>query len=245
MQKGIENEKNFAEFLDNKRICDLPIEFQYLIFAIFKNIDSNIRIECWKSNFYEKADIKIKINNEIKGISIKTGHYCSMHQEKTDLFYKFLTKIGVEKKIIEKFEEFMLGYIKGKKVSSVIYIEKYPKDIKLIRDSFNEYYIKTNLILRFLFQGTENQKYDCDAIIHGTPSHFLWATKNEILKYLIEYNTPETTHLNFSALHIKNYDRNLIERKGKEKEIQVKWDSIEKDLKSIKNKRNLAEIEIK
>lgn len=240
MQKGIQNEKDFAALLDGKKIKNLPINMQNLLYSIFDNANSESKIECWKSKYYEKADIKIRINGEIRGISIKTGTFCSMHQETTEKFYKFLSKIGVDNYIINMFQKFMLGFVKGKRVSAAIYVQHNQNDINTIRKKFNEYYIKTNLIIRFIFQGTEIQNYGCDAIIHGTPNKFLWATKDEILKYLTEYNIETYSHINVSALNIKSYDRNLrnnIQKIEKQEEIQVKWYSIEKDLKIITNLR--------
>lgn len=241
IQKGIINEKDFANLIDNKIISQLPTDLQNLIKALFPIADISSRIDCWKSTYYEKADIKIKINNEIKGISIKTGHNCSMHQESIDKLFPFLTKIGFEKSTLEIFEDFMEGYVNGKRVSSTIYIENNSKTIQILRNKLNNYYIKVNLIIRFIFQGTEIQNYDCDAIIYGTPSKYIWATKDEILKYLIEYPIQKANYLNFSALNIKNYDRNLRNnplKKRSQREIQVKWYTLEEDFKNIAKLRN-------
>lgn len=241
MQKGFINEKNFANLLDHKKVKQVPEELRKLIFAIFTNVDINDKIDCWQSEYYEKADIKIKINNEIKGISIKTGIYCSMHQESIDSFYPFLRKIGIEENIIKKFNDFLLGYVNGKRVDSLTYISSHTEEIKQIKRRLNSYYIKINLILRFIFQGTERQNYDCDAIIHGTPEKFIWATKDEILEYLIKYSEQKENIINFSALNIKCYDRNLrnnLKRKSKQNEIQVKWYTLKKDLSIIKEIRD-------
>lgn len=240
MQKGIINEKNFAELLDNKKVSELSSELRKMIFAIFKNIELDNRIDCWQSEYYEKADIKVKINNEIKGISIKTGIYCSMHQESIESLYPFFRKIGIEEEIIEKLNSFIAGYVNGKRVDSITYILHHQKDINQIKEALNRYYIKINLILRFIFQGTEKQKYDCDAIIYGTPENFLWATKDEILEYLINYNDHKDYMINFSALNIKCYDRNLrnnIAKRDKQNDIQIKWYTLKNDLLKITKNR--------
>lgn len=234
IQKGIQNEINFANTIDGKKLRELSLDMQELIRVLFKNVYEDGIIECWKSKYNEKADIKIKINNEIKGVSIKTGHECSMHQESTTKFYNFLLKIGVEKQTINYFDEFMKGIVNEKKVNSATFIAHNEAKINQIRKEFNNYYVKTNLIIRFIFQGTELQKYDCDAIIYGTPQKFLWATKDEILKLLVEYQVKVPNYINISALNIKNYDRNLRESKkkiNKESQIQVKWYTLENDFK--------------
>lgn len=241
MQKGFENEKEFAKLIDNKKINQLSIDLQEMIYALFKNVKKDDYVECWQSKFFEKADIKIRINGEIKGISIKTGRYCSMHQETINTFYPFLRKIGIENNIISKFNDYMLGIVKGQKVDSTTYIFNNYNSIKDIHNKINEYSVKINLILRFIFQGTEIQKYGCDAIILGTPNNFLWGIKDEILEYLVNYPKEESIFLKFSALNIKNYDRNLrnnVSRNSKEKHIQVKWYTIKEDLENIKKLRN-------
>jgi len=240
MEKGFRNEQNFASFIDRKMVKELPKEYQELLYSLFNNIEENSVVKCWQSKYYEKADVKIKVNQEIKGISIKSGKNCSMHQENTKKFYKFLTKIGVNNETINYFNEFMLGYVNGVRVSAANYINNNESKIKKIRNDLNKYYIKTNLIIRFLFQGTETQRYDCDALIYGTPSSFLWATKDEILKYLLDYKIYQYNHINISALNIKSYDRNLrnnINKIKKQEEIQVKWYSLEEDFKNLKKLR--------
>ena len=241
MQKGIKNEYAFARYLDNKKIKDLNHQSQELIFSLFGILDENQNIECWRSKYFEKADIKIKINGIIKGISIKTGEQCSMHQENKETFYKFLIKIGIPDNIINKFDNFMIGIINNTKVSSKEYMSIKYQDIEEIITAFNKYYIKTNLIIRFLFQGNDNQKYDCDAIIHGEPSNFIWATKDEILSYLINTPSKLVGCIYVSNLNIKCYNRNLSNNKTYtrfQNDIQVKWYTLIEDIKTISKIRN-------
>lgn len=114
-------------------------------------------------------------------------------------------------------------------------------DIIEIKKSLNDLYIKINLIIRFLFKGTENQFYDTDAIIHGTPESFLWATKSEILKYLLLYKNNDSTNVKIGPLYIQCRNRNLnnnIRSTYNEEYIQVKWYTIKKDLYLITKLRN-------
>ena len=90
MQKGIKNEINFKQLLDRKMVKDLPSNLQDMLYALFLDIEPTSIIDCWRSKYLEKADIKIKIHGVIKGISIKTGKDCSMHQEIVSKFYPFL-----------------------------------------------------------------------------------------------------------------------------------------------------------
>ena len=234
------NEKKFAKIIDKNKIKDLNVNIQNLIYAIFKDIEEDDTVECWTSKYFEKADIKIKINNEIKGVSIKTGKYCSMHQESTESLYPFFRRIGIEEKIMKSLDSFLIGKVNDKRVDAITYIFHNYEEIKKIKDSLNNYYIKVNLILRFLFLGTEKQNYGCDAIIYGVPNSFLWATKEEILEYLINYDNSHEIFIRFSALNLKSYDRNLRnneEKKTKQNEIQIKWNTIKIDLQNIEKLR--------
>lgn len=247
MQKGFRNEIDFVISLNNKKYGDLSIEFKSLLSKLFKNLNTDTNIICWQSKYSEKADIKIKINNEIKGASIKCGANCSFHQESVQKFSNYLIKIGVENNIIKNFNDFIKGYVKGNKVDAKTYINNNKEEIAEIIDSFNKLYVKINLILRFIFQGTELQKYDCDAIIYGTPSKFLWATKNEVIEYLVNYDTISIYQIGLSALSIKCYDRNLKNNQSRincTEDIQVKWYTFKKDLLYLTKIREAKSIQL-
>jgi len=238
MQKGFKNELDYVTLLNNKKISNLPNNIQEMIYAIFKNINNNDKISCWQSKYLEKADIKIKINSTIKGISIKSGNNSSIHQENINNLEHFLLRIGIDNYIINLLKKYLQGYVNKKRVSATIYCEHNSKDIEILKSAFNDYYVRTNLILRFIFQGTELHKYDCDAIILGTPSSFLWATKNEILKYLIEADieTNSISSIPIGRLTMKSYDRNLrgnIEKIKCQNDIQIKWINLKTDLEYI------------
>lgn len=241
MQLGIKNEFDFKNELNNKHVCELTLNMQNMLYAIFKNINENSKIICWWSRYTEKADIKVKINGITKGISIKSGTSCSVHQENIEQFNKYLLKIGVDDDIIELLYNFIKGEVNGKRVDSTTYIQNNYEDIKKIKKELQEYYIKINLIIRFLFQGSEINKYDCDLLIYGSPSNFMWATKSEILKYLIDYSEKETKYINVSTFFIKCYDRNLKNNPSKvvkQNDIQVKWYTLKKDLELITKTRS-------
>ena len=146
MQKGFINEKKFAKMLDKNKIKELNANIQDLIYAIFIDVGEDDIVECWTSKYFEKADIKIKINNEIKGISIKTGKYCSMHQESTDSLYPFFRRIGIDERIINKLDDFLIGEVDGKRVDAITYIFHNYDEIKMIKETLNNYYINYSFL---------------------------------------------------------------------------------------------------
>ena len=238
---GIANEIKFALYFDKKQVKELNKNSQELLYHLFDNLQKDDYIECWKSKFNEKADIKIKINGNIKGVSIKIGKNNSVHQEHIISLSNYLLNIGVSKEIIAKLQAYIYGYLNGVQVNAKTYKEKKNMDIIALKNSLSDLYIKINLIIRFLFKGKESQIYDADAIIHGSPENYLWATKSEILKYLIDYLDGNTINVKIGPLFIQCRNRNLrnnLKSKYAEEYIQVKWYNLRKDLYFITKKRN-------
>lgn len=238
---GFVNERNFAKELDSKEFRNLSNNYQQLLNALFGPINPETQIVCWQSKYNEKADIKIKINNEIKGISIKMGKHNSVHMESYPQFANYLVKLGINTSFLEKLYSFINGTIDNCTYNSNEYKKLRPNEIVEIKKVLNDYYVKTNLLIRFLFQGLEDQKYDADAIIHGTPQNFVWATKSEVLNFLCNYPLDTTLNLKISALSLQCWNRNLHNNertKFTKKYIQIKWHTIRNDLSLITIQRN-------
>lgn len=238
--RGIANELEFTKIFDKKMVKELDKPFQEFILYLFDGLKEEDYIECWKSKFKEKADIKIRINGNIKGVSIKMGELNSVHQEHLNSFSNYLLNIGMTNQIILSLRAYIFGVLDGMTVNTETYKKRKYADIIEIKKSLSDFYIKANLIIRFLFKGNENQFYDADAIIHGTPNNFVWATKSEILRYLLEYPEDNSTNVNIGPLYIQCRNRNLednINSRYAEEYIQIKWYSIRKDLYLITKRR--------
>ena len=238
--KGIANELDFVSLFDKKLVKELDSNSRELLYSLFNQLDENDHIECWKSKFYEKADIKIRIKDDIKGISIKMGERNSVHQEHVDDFCTYLLNIGVSQDIVNKFQNYIKGIINGEAVDTLNYKKEKQEEIIEIKNALADLYVKVNLIIRFLFKGKENQPYDADAIIHGTKDQYLWATKSEILDYLIKYPDGKTVNVKVGPLFIQCRNRNLKcndKSINAQKYIQAKWYNLEKDLYYIRERR--------
>ncbi len=237
---GIANEVKFANIFDKKLVKDLDIAYQELLYNIFNDLKEDDYIECWKSKYKEKADIKIRINGNIKGISIKMGEKNSVHQEHVNSFSNYLLNIGLSKELIDKLRAYIFGFINGVQIDAQTYKKRRYNDIVALEKAFCDYYTRTNLIIRFLFKGKETQFYDADALIHGTPTNFIWATKSEILKYLVDYPLKIIGCVKVGPLFIQCRNRNLqknINTMYTEEYIQVKWYTMKKDLYLISKER--------
>ena len=83
---GYENEGEFAAYLNGKRVGEVNPIFQDLLSKLYKNLSDDDYIKCWVNMQKRKADIYIKINNYVRGISIKKGVKNSVHVEHIDDF---------------------------------------------------------------------------------------------------------------------------------------------------------------
>lgn len=70
---GYINEIYIVNYLNGKKVKDLNILYLEMIETLFKNINSKDRINAWKNPFLQETDVFIKIGNETKRISIKSG----------------------------------------------------------------------------------------------------------------------------------------------------------------------------
>ena len=66
-----DNEFTFVVELNNKAINELTPSCRNLIENIFPYENENSIIKCWLNHLKQKSYILIKINNKIKGVSVK------------------------------------------------------------------------------------------------------------------------------------------------------------------------------
>ena len=87
---GYDNEFEFVKYFNGKKINELnPISYD-LMKTLFPLENENSIIKCWRNHYKQKSDIMIKINNKMKGISIKKGSRNSVHVEPISEFIHFL-----------------------------------------------------------------------------------------------------------------------------------------------------------
>ena len=113
MNGGYQNEKDFVNLFNKKYLYELDNKAQDLLKDLFENeIDNSEPIKAWKNKAVQKADIFIKYKNYIKGISIKSGHNNSIHHEQIQEFERYLAKLKIPYKIINKYIGYHYGYEK-------------------------------------------------------------------------------------------------------------------------------------
>ena len=94
-------------------------------------------------------------------------------------------------------------------------------------------------ILRCLFEGI-NKKNIADYIYYGSTVEGVYASKDEIIKYMCNNMANEIIAPHFSYLIYQNWNRNIVYNIKLESHryyCQLKWPSISEDLKKISENR--------
>lgn len=235
---GIQNEYDFVLALNNKRKNELNPILQDLMYYLFGNFSEYEVIKSWRNKEKQKEDIFIKVNGQVKGISIKMGSRNSVHVESLKSFVKFLKSLGIDKKYIDIFLKYQYGFgDEDGNVTAASIKEKHQKEI----DEFNKV-IATDEILekavyRFVLQGN-NSDYWIAAIVHGTPQDFVWLSKDNIIKILKEKIDDYSTAIHFSKLTCQPMTRclnNNMKYQRFTKYVQIKWYSLFDDIVEYMN----------
>jgi hypothetical protein len=242
----IDTEYEFVMLLNNKKIKELDLNTQELIYSIFDNVNDKEIIKAWKNHLKQKTDIMIKIGKTIKGISLKKGSRNSVHVEPLSTFVKYLRENEIPESIIKKYVQYHYadGTIKGngmKRMSSYEYKYNNMNDIELINKYFNESKLIKKSIERFVLKGT-NSMYEIDALCMGEANDYLWITKKQI-KEILENNTNlESTGPHISSLFVQPQTRNLNYNRLYESKrhcVQIKWYSLFDDIIKYKYEKHL------
>ena len=240
---GEENEFTFVQYLNNKKISMLNPMFKDLIDELFPLEDENSIIKCWKNHLKQKSDIFIKINNKIKGISIKKGNRNSVHVERISDFIHFLIENNVKKDTIIEYLKYHYadGSTNGKgfkRLSASEYKKDNQKKIDEINKEFNNEKIIKAAIDRFIIKGN-NSDYYIDAIIDGEVDNFVWITRNDIVNIILSKKDVYSTSVHFGPITCQPKNRCLNYNSLYEKDrfcVQMKWYSLFDDI--IENMNN-------
>lgn len=235
--KGIQNEFDFVLEFNNKKIKELNPIMRDLVNDLYGNINEDLIIKSWRNHYKQKSDIFIKINNIIKGISIKEGNHNSVHVEPISTFIHFLIENHIPQDILEKYLKYHYadGTINGSgknRIDSSEYKMLHKDEIDIINKYFSNKAILYKAIERFVLQGT-NYKYKIDALICGTPNDFVWINQNQIVEILMNNEKYNSSGVHFSKLFCQPQNRNLNFNDKYEKKrfcVQIKWYSLYDDI---------------
>lgn len=227
---GYQNEIMFAKNLNGKKIKHLYPNLQDLVIELFGFVNFNSVIYCWVDFSKKKYDIIIKLDENIKRISIKKGINNSVHTEGISSFIHFLIENKVPKDIIYKYLRYHYsdGTTNGKgkvRMSSMEYKETHLQDIEDINKCFSNRKLLKKCIYRFILQGN-NSDEAIDGIIYGVVDDFLFISSGDVLKILLKHSEDYYNGVHFSDLFCQAKAKNLNNNPKHEKDrycVQVKW----------------------
>lgn len=237
---GYQNEFLFVLEFNNKKIKELNPLLKEIIDDLFPNANENSIIKSWTNHYKrQKADILIKVNSDIKYISIKKGNKNSVHVENLYQFIDFLKELGINNETIKLFKDFHYGLNKNNPkifLSTHDYCEQNKQIIKNINHALSNI-DEIKIIDRFLLSGT-NSNNKVNGIIYGTPDDFFWINDKEITEIVKNSIKRESSSVHIGCLFIQPLNRCLNNNPKYmwcKKYIQIKWYSLFDDIIEYKN----------
>lgn len=234
---GFDNEFAFVLELNNKAINELTPLCRDLIETIFPNEKEDSIIKCWRNHLPQKSDILVKINNKMRGISIKKGMKNSVHVEPISKFISFLISNNVSRDSIIEYLKFHYadGTTNGKgvkRISTEEYkVQNQAKIDKVNREINNEKLLR-KAVDRFIIQGN-NSLFPISALICGEVDAFVFITKEDIVNTILSKKDNYSSTIHFSVLTVQPKNRCLNYNSKYEKDrfcVQVKWYNLFDDI---------------
>lgn len=234
---GIDNEIEFVNYLNGKVVSELNPIFRNFIDEVFNFPSDSSVIKCIKNKYNQKADIFIKIDNVIKGFSIKKGMKNSVHVERITDFIHFLIENKVSREIVIEYlkSHYADGTTNGKglnRLSAKDYRENNQDKIDKINEILNDEKILNKAITRFITRGN-NSNYDISAIIYGEIDDFIWITREDIFNIILLKKDDYSSAVHFGPLVCQPKNRCLNYNPKYENDrfcIQIKWYSLFDDI---------------
>ena len=245
MNYGYQNEKDFVELFNGKYFDELDFNSQNFLKELFGDIINNEeKIKAWKNKTVQKTDIFIKYKNHIKNISLKCGNSNSMHHEQIQEFKRYLEKLGIPYKVIDKYVGYHYGYMKddegktdfSKSLSSEEYKRIYQKEIDIFNERINKTRIIVDMVDRFIIRG-RNSNYDIDALVCGTIDNYVWIMKYDIYDLILSKRSLFFTSPHIACMTIGPKKRNLDGNSKNAKDrylVCIRWNFIKESIVEFK-----------
>jgi hypothetical protein len=239
MSTGFDNENEIIyEFVNNKTYLDLNDNLKRVVLTINNNKIPNT-FSAKKYGGSNKADLSIIIDEKEYNISVKKGTGNSLHQEPVEDFIAFLANnIEKNESVFNDLRFFIWGdgTYDGKapidkRISATEIKKKYPLIIENIQNYFNKH-VK-NLTNRFLIDGSVS-KNKADFLLYGDVTNCVVVAESKVIDFV---NKIIKKPISIGVLSFQAWNRNLTGIPNKEKrrgQIQIKWGTLERDLKKIK-----------
>lgn len=170
-----------------------------------------------------------------------------MHHEQIQEFKRYLEKIGIPYKVIDKYVSYHYGYMKdefgntdfSKPLSAIEYKKYYQSKIDIFNDYINKTRIIVDMIDRFIIRG-RNSDYDIDALICGKIEDYVWILKYDIydlilLKRCLNFTSP---HVAYMTIGPKKRNLDGTSKNVKDRYLVcIRWNFIMESIIEFKNRK--------
>ena len=246
-KEGFENEKLLIKALDNKKFNELTENLKNMINTVTNNqINENDFIQVIQIAGTNKTDMSVMINHNKYNISVKMGKNNSVHQEPLEEFISFLeSEFNIDDNLKNDIRFFIWGdgTLDGTgEITSRMNIsqlkQKYPEKLNNIKLFFH--FHKTELITRFLMNGS-NSDIPAEFIYHGTAEEGTIVKLTDAINWLSDDKHEKTrANVPVGGLSFQAWNRNIKNNKPERYRgvVQIKWTSLNKDIKKIAEVNN-------
>ncbi len=234
---GFQNERNFVQELDGKRVKQLQPLYYRMIIQLFGKVWGFKKVHAWVDERKKKYDIVIKIGKIEKKISIKKGINNSMHVEGISTFIHFLIEMKIGRDHVMTYLKYHYadGTTNGKgeyRMSVQEYKQLHQEEINQLNSCLNHPFVLRQAIDRFVLRG-RNSEEAIDGIIYGVVNDFIFISAKDIIKVIESKRDVSMTGVHFGPLACQPMTRNLNYNPLYEKKrfcVQIKWYDIYEDV---------------
>jgi hypothetical protein len=243
MNNGLLNEKEIVNELFGKRFCQLSPFWQDTVKKIFPDVrDEQIIIARYIPNFVGcKTDFELQVGSECVNISVKSGKWPSIHQERINYFLDFLKEESISQETIN-FIAFYLyadGTVDGsgdEKISTEEIKLLYMDRIQKANVELNNIDFIKKMLYRALIKGRKETRKEIDYLYYGDFVSGYLISKEQIMNSIPYKNTSNYKCLHCGPLIFINKDKQLNRMRNPEDYhyLQLKRPTLFYDLKKIR-----------
>ena len=232
---GFANITEITEILNGQRFKYLKEPIASLIQSMFPISPNSIVQATKQTNNKLKPRILITVDNNTKGLSVKTGSGNSFHQENIFNFIDYCISIGMTQKEKTSFLEAFwadgttdgTGCYENRINDKTLTKSIYEKQLIITNAFFNKH--RKELLSRFLQYGNNPQKPDTihtDYLYYGTANDGYHIPMDFFIDYLISENISTNGLFTIGPMSLQMWNRNLEndpQKDYKRFDIQVKF----------------------
>ena len=215
------NGRQFNEL--NKNMKDL------LCFLYGNSFKDNEVIVAYKGKYPSKANLVIQVGEVKKGINIKSGDTNLLHVETIESFITFLESLHLDKETTNfiKFYHYGDNTLDGsgnKKMNSEEIKFRFHNEISFYNETLNKDEIIVKIAERAMFLNMDESLYDAAYIYYGDEFQGIYASKEEVITYLLANKEEYLKNLHFSSLSFHPLWRNGLDNNDERMKLMaIRW----------------------